>query len=157
MQVPDAAVVTASTKSSGTVHALLVPSPDPIVPVSFSKEYDSVCVKSEEARGIEMVILLPMSTSLAESVGCVARGIVLKTASPSAVCVPKYTSVRYTFRPMEQDISQVFEPSAECLTVTVLVYSVFVWFADKAAVKLKLYFVPFMVTVPLFSTLEMMV
>ena len=89
MQVPDAAVVTAFTKSSGTVHALLVPSPDPIVPVKLPKEYDSVWVKSEEALGMEIVMLLPMSTSLAESVGCVARGIVLKTASPSAVCVPK--------------------------------------------------------------------
>ena len=89
MQFPDAAVVTAFTKSSGTVHALLVPRPVPIVPVRLPKEYDRVCVKSEEALDIEIVMLLPMSTELAESVGCVARGIVLNTASPSAVCVPK--------------------------------------------------------------------
>ena len=89
MQVPDAAVVSAFTKASGTFHTNDVPSSESIVSVRLPKEYDSVCVKLEEALGMEIVMLLPMSTELAESVGCVARGIVLKTASPSAVCVPK--------------------------------------------------------------------
>ena len=41
--------------------------------------------------------------------------------------------------------------------MTVFVYSVFVWLPLSAAVKVKLYFVPFMVKLPDFDALELIV
>ena len=59
--------------------------------------------------------------------------------------------------PQVAEKEQVFVPSAAWETVTVLVYRVFVWLPDSAAVKLKVYFVPLMVRLPLFDALELMV
>ena len=52
---------------------------------------------------------------------------------------------------------QVFVPFALCDTVTVFVNSVLVWFPDRDAVKLKVYFVPLMVRLPDLLALELMV
>ena len=59
--------------------------------------------------------------------------------------------------PQVAENEQVFVPSALCATVTVFVYSVFVWLPESAAVKLKLYFVPLMVRLPDLLALELMV
>ena len=53
-----------------------------------------------------------------------------------------------TLIPQVAEKEQVFVPFAEWATVTVFVYSVFVWLPDKDAVKLKVYFVPLMVRLP---------
>ena len=59
--------------------------------------------------------------------------------------------------PQVAEKAQVFVPSELCGIVTVFVYSVLVWLPDKAAVKLKVYFVPLMVRLPDLLALELIV
>ena len=70
------------------VHAALVPRLLPIVPLVPPKENDSLCVNELEARDIVIVTAVPMSTLDAESVGVVARGIVVNVPLPLPVTVP---------------------------------------------------------------------
>ena len=62
-----------------------------------------------------------------------------------------------TLMPQVAEKAQVFVPSALWETVTVFVYSVLVWLPDKAAEKLKVYFVPLIVKEPDFDAVELMV
>ena len=58
------------------------------MPVALPNLYVSVCVKALAALGILIVILDPMFTLLADSVGVVARGIVSNVPLPDAVTSP---------------------------------------------------------------------
>ena len=88
VQVPEVPEGIWLASDSGTVHALDVPSPLPIVPVAEPNLYVKVCVKALAARGILMVMLAPMFTLEADTVGVVALGMVLKTPLPEAVMSP---------------------------------------------------------------------
>ena len=59
--------------------------------------------------------------------------------------------------PQVVENAHVLLPSASCATVTVFVKIVFVWFPDKAALKVKLYEVPLMVKVPDLDAVLLMV
>jgi hypothetical protein len=62
-----------------------------------------------------------------------------------------------TLIPHVAEKEHVFVPSEAWEMVTVLVYSVFVWLPDSEAVKLKLYFVPLIVSDPLLLAVLFMV
>ena len=77
VQVPDVPFGICEANDKGTVHALDVPSSLPMVPVALPNLYVKVCSKLPEALGIFIVMLAPIFTELAETVGVVALGIVV--------------------------------------------------------------------------------
>jgi len=77
VQVPDVPFGIWLARLKGTVHALDVPSSLPMVPVALPNLYVKVCSKLLEALGIFIVMLAPMFTEDADTVGVVALGMVV--------------------------------------------------------------------------------
>ena len=78
VQVPDVPLGTWLANDKGTVQDVDVARSLPIVPVAFPNLYVKVWSNELDALGILIVIALPMFTLVAETVGVVALGIVVK-------------------------------------------------------------------------------
>ena len=77
VHVPEVPFGISLASDKGTVHALLVPRSVPIVPVASPNLYVKVWSKLLDALGILIVMLEPIFTDDAETVGVVALGIVV--------------------------------------------------------------------------------
>ena len=77
VHVPEVPFGICEAKDKGTVHALLVPRSLPIVPVALPNLYVKVWSKLLDALGMFIVMLEPIFTDDAETVGVVALGIVV--------------------------------------------------------------------------------
>ena len=75
VQVPDVPEGIWLASDKGTVHAFDVPRSLPMVPVALPNLYVKVWSKLLDALGILIVMLAPIFTDEAETVGVVALGI----------------------------------------------------------------------------------
>jgi hypothetical protein len=78
VQLPEVPFGIWLASESGTVQAFDVPRSLPIVPVALPNLYVKVWSKLPEALAILIVTLSPIFTELADTVGVVALGIVVK-------------------------------------------------------------------------------
>jgi hypothetical protein len=78
VQLPEVPFGIWLASESGTVQAFDVPRSLPIVPVALPNLYVNVWSKLPEALAILIVTLSPIFTELADTVGVVALGIVVK-------------------------------------------------------------------------------